>query len=256
MVEAILDSYSINVHKRWTDRGQTPRIVMMRVGIAMLQGARHEHYQAIKQASMEMQQEVEVVELRKSEQVDSSIDGLILPGGESTTMRIASLSESLLEGLFDWMTQYPDRPVLGTCAGAILLAQPTQGRERFINLDIARNAWGRQKFSFEAGVEVTLETPEQSTKVEIELTRDKFNHKPLPMGNDAINSESEQFPGVFIRAPRFIQDSIKCQPVAHLSQEVVGVLQGEKLALTFHPELTGDRRFHRWLIGRIMDSKQ
>ena len=256
MVNARLDSYSINVHKRWTDRGQTPRIVMMRVGIAMLQGARHEHYQAIKLASMEMQQEVEVVELRKSEQVDSSIDGLILPGGESTTMRIASLSESLLEGLFDWMTQYPDRPVLGTCAGAILLAQPTQGRERFINLDIARNAWGRQKFSFEAGVEVTLETPEQSTNVEIELARDKFNHKPLPMGNDAINSESEQFPGVFIRAPRFIQDSIKCQPVAHLSQEVVGVLQGEKLALTFHPELTGDRRFHRWLIGRIMDSKQ
>ena len=256
MVNARLDSYSINVHKRWTDRGQTQRIDMMRVGIAMLQGARHEHYQAIKQASMEMQQEVEVVELRKAEQVDSSIDGLILPGGESTTMRIASLSESLLEGLFDWMTQYPDRPVLGTCAGAILLAQPTQGRERFIDLDIARNAWGRQKFSFEAGVEVTLETPEQSTNVEIELTRDKFNHKPLPMSNNAIKSESEQFPGVFIRAPRFIQDSIKCQPIAHLSQEIVGVLQGEKLALTFHPELTGDRRFHRWLISRIMDSKQ
>ena len=76
------------------------------------------------------------------------------------------------------------------------------------------------------------------------------------MVNHDIKSESEQFPGVFIRAPRFIQDSVKCQPIAHLSQEIVGVLQGEKLALTFHPELTGDRRFHRWLISRIMDCKR
>ena len=256
MVRARLDSYSISVHKRWTDRGQTQRMVMMRVGIAMIQGARHEHYQAIKQASMEMQQEVEVIELRKAEQVDSSIDGLILPGGESTTMRIASLSESLLEGLFDWMTKYPNRPVLGTCAGAILLAKPTQDRERFIDVDIDRNAYGRQKFSFEADVEVTLETPEQSANTEFELTRDKFNHKPLPMDNQVVRSKSEQFPGVFIRAPKFIQDSVKCQPIAHLSHEIVGVLQGEKLALTFHPELTGDRRFHRWLISRIMDAKQ
>ena len=256
MVNARLDSYSINVHKRWTDRGQTRRVAMMRVGIAMLQGARHEHYEAIKHASMEMQQEVEVVELRKAEQVDSSIEGLILPGGESTTMRIASLSESLLEGLFDWMTKYPDRPVLGTCAGAILLAQLTQGRESFIDVDVARNAWGRQKFSFEAGVDVTLETPNKSANAEFELARDKFNHKPLPMTKQVVKSTSGEFPGVFIRAPRFIQNSIKCQPVAHLSQEIVGVLQGEKLALTFHPELTSDRRFHRWLISRIMDSKQ
>ena len=256
MAKPRVDSYSISVHKRWTDRGQTQRIVMMRVGIAMIQGARHEHYQAIKHASIEMQQEVEVIELRKAEQVDSSIDGLILPGGESTTMRIASLSESLFEGLFDWMTQYPNRPVLGTCAGAILLAQPTKGRERFIDVDIDRNAWGRQKFSFEADLEITLETPERSANTEFELTRDKFNHKPLPMDNPVVRSKSEQFPGVFIRAPRFVQDSVKCHPVAHLAHEIVGVLQGERLALTFHPELTGDRRFHRWLISRIMNAKQ
>lgn len=256
MTNARHDSYSISVHKRWTDRGQTRRVGMMRVGIAMLQGARHEHYEAIKHASMEMQQEVEVVELRKAEQVDSSIDGLILPGGESTTMRIASQSESLLEALFDWMTQYPDRPVLGTCAGAILLAQPTQSRASFIEVDVTRNAWGRQRFSFEAGVEVTLETPNKSTTAKFELSRDKFNHKPLPMAKQGVKSTSGEFPGVFIRAPRFIQNSIKCQPIAHLSQEVVGVLQGEKLALTFHPELTSDRRFHRWLVGRIMDAKQ
>ena len=76
------------------------------------------------------------------------------------------------------------------------------------------------------------------------------------MDNQVVRSTFEKFPGVFIRAPKFIQDSVKCQPIAHLSHEIVGVLQGEKLALTFHPELTGDRRFHRWLISRIMDAKQ
>ena len=70
---------------------------MMRIGVAMLQGARHEHKEAIEHASRQMNHDVEIVELRKSSELDSTIDGLILPGGESTTMRIASQSESLLD---------------------------------------------------------------------------------------------------------------------------------------------------------------
>ena len=104
MVNAMLASYSINVRKRLTDRGRVRPPYMVRIGIAMLQGARHEHCEAIQNAAMEMNVEIEVVELRKQSQVDSSIHGLILPGGESTTMRIASQSESLLDGIFDWIT--------------------------------------------------------------------------------------------------------------------------------------------------------
>ena len=75
------------------------------------------------------------------------------------------------------------------------------------------------------------------------------------MANQAANNEGDLFPGVFIRAPRFVQDSIRCEKIVTLNDETVGVLQGSKLALTFHPELTNDRRFHRWLINEIIVNK-
>ena len=226
---------------------------MVRIGVAMLQGARHEHCEAIQHAALEMNIAVEIVELRKASQIDSSIDGLILPGGESTTMRIASQSESLLDEIFNWLSQFPNKPVLGTCAGAILLAIPGENREPFIDVEVSRNAWGRQRFSFEAPVKVSLETPEKSHESTYEVSRDKFNHKPLPIHNQAPITKDD-FPGVFIRAPRFIEDSIKCQKIATFNEETVGVLQCNKLALSFHPELTNDRRFHRWLIDQIINN--
>lgn len=228
---------------------------MMRIGVAMLQGARHEHCEALQHAATEMDSMVQIVQLRKASEVDGSIDGLILPGGESTTMRIASQSESLLRGIFTWMHEYPNRPVLGTCAGAILLANPGLNNKPFVDVEVSRNAWGRQRFSFEAPLTVLLDTPHQNTQATIELARDKFNHKPLPMANQAANNEGDSFPGVFIRAPRFVQESIKCEKIVTLNDEIVGVLQGSKLALTFHPELTNDRRFHRWLINEIIVNK-
>ena len=225
---------------------------MMRIGVAMLQGARHEHCEAIQHAAHEMNTEVKIVQLRKASDIDDSIQALVLPGGESTTMRIASQSESLLDGIFTWMTNFPERPVLGTCAGAILLANPEGNLAPFIDVEVARNAWGRQKFSFEAPLDITLNTPDKISNAEFELARDKFNHKPLPMATQAAKRQRNTFPGVFIRAPRFTQGSIKCQKIAMLDDETVGVLDGSKLALTFHPELTNDRRFHRWLIAQII----
>lgn len=227
----------------------------MRIGVAMLQGARYEHCEALQHAAKEMDSKVQIVQLRKASEVDRSIDGLILPGGESTTMRIASQSESLLHGIFTWMHEYPNRPVLGTCAGAILLANPGLNNKPFVDVEVSRNAWGRQRFSFEAPLTVLLDTPRHNTQATIELVRDKFNHKPLPMANQAANTEGDSFPGVFIRAPRFVQESIKCEKIVTLNDETVGVLQGSKLALTFHPELTNDRRFHRWLINEIIVNK-
>ncbi len=183
---------------------------MLTVGVAMLQGARLEHMYALRKAAKNLDMEISIRELRKSIDVDG-VDAIVLPGGESTAMKIASRSENLhneiwkkaREGLI---------PILGTCAGAILLSQ--QG---LIETEIERNAFGRQKDSFQSEIRVSV-------------------------GN------TENFQGVFIRAPRFLKGSK--HPVAWLGEEVVGVLEGRIMALTFHPELTEDYRFHEWLLSQ------
>lgn len=222
---------------------------MVRIGLAMLQGARHEHIEALHGAAVELGVDVEVVELRRGDQVDSSLDGLVLPGGESTTMRKASESEALLPALFAWMNSNQDRPVLGTCAGAILLAAPGLEHLPFIQATISRNAWGRQRQSFEANVDVLIEIPSASTIGQHIGQADEFNHRPLPVAPTADLTVSDGYHGVFIRAPRFETSEVECATVAMLGDEAVGVLDGKRMALTFHPELTLDRRFHRWLLS-------
>ena len=223
---------------------------MMRVGLAMLQGARHEHEEAILSIARDLKHDVEVVQLRKGEDVDSTIQGLILPGGESTTMRIASRSEGLLDAIYNWMNEHPNRPVLGTCAGAILLAMPSNDRTPYINVNISRNAWGRQRQSFEADIEVEMERLETSG-VSIQRTPDAFGHTPLVVGDVDGQEGEDAFPGVFIRAPRFESDGLECEVIARFGEEIVGVRDGSKCAVTFHPELTNDRRFHAWLLNEI-----
>ncbi len=193
------------------------RNMVLRIGIAMLQGAREEHASAIDSAAKEMALDVDIVELRNSHDI-ANLDALVLPGGESTTMRLASKCRGLLEGIFEWIESNPESPVMGTCAGAILLCQPGNGREPFLNAEISRNSFGRQVDSFQAALNVELD------------------------------GESSDYPGVFIRAPRF--ESNEEQAVAYLNEEVVGLTKGNRMALTFHPELTEDLRFHRWLLKR------
>lgn len=188
--------------------------IMLTVGIAMLQGARHEHMHALLKAAESINIEINIRELRKSSDVDG-IDAIILPGGESTAMKIASRSEDLFSGIWNKI-RAAQIPVLGTCAGAILLSQ--QG---LIETPIVRNAFGRQKESFQSAIKIDI-------------------------------GSKEQFPGVFIRAPRFTEGSK--YPIAWLEKEVVGVLEGKILALTFHPELTEDYRFHAWLLEQAMQS--
>ena len=228
---------------------------MLRVGLAMLQGARHEHAEALRGAAVELGLDVEVVECRRADHVTEQLNALVLPGGESTTMRIASRYESLLSALFGWMDAHPERPVLGTCAGAILLAAPEDGRQPYLAAGIARNAWGRQRDSFEAVVEVDLDVPQTEFKESLPAQRDQFSHQPLEVASQGAYPLNEGFPGVFIRAPRFERDAIHCTPIAHLGEEVVGVLDGKKLGVTFHPELTMDRRFHRWLLHEAANAR-
>ena len=180
----------------------------------MLQGARHEHMHALTNAASSLDIDIEIRELRKSSDI-AGIDAIVLPGGESTAMKIASRSEELYSGIWDCLKEN-SIPVLGTCAGAILLSN-----NRIINAEIERNAFGRQRDSFQSTIKIDIDG-------------------------------KEDFPGVFIRAPRFIG---QCEnAIAWLGNEAVGVLEGNRMALTFHPELTDDLRFHVWLIKQAISN--
>ena len=192
---------------------------MLRIGLVMLQGARHVHMSALQRAADECSIEISLHELRMaSDLVEADPHALVLPGGESTTMRLTGNHETsgLLPAVFDWIRNDPSRPVLGTCAGAILLSDPQDGGAPLIPASIDRNAYGSQSDSFQ----------------------------------DEVYSEmlGREFPGVFIRAPRFDSIDDSAQVAATHEGEVVGIRHGNRLALTFHPELSTDTGFLRWLI--------
>ena len=167
---------------------------MLRIGLVMLQGARHVHIVALQRAADECDIEIEVHELRKaSDLAAADPHAIVLPGGESTTMRLTGNHDTsrLLPALFEWIRSDSSRPVLGTCAGAILLADPRDGGDPLVDADIDRNAYGRQADSFQSILEATI------------------------LGRD--------FPGVFIRAPRFESHSESATVAAMHGEEVVGV---------------------------------
>ena len=172
----------------------------------MLQGARHTHMAALHVAAEQSGIEIEIHELRKAvDLVNAQPHAIVFPGGESTTMRLTGNdpASGLLPALFDWIREDSARPVLGTCAGAILLCDPQDGGDRLVAAEIDRNAYGRQADSFQSALD---------TKI---------------LGR--------QFPGVFIRAPRFTSVGDSVEVVVTHDSEVVGVKHGNRLALTFHP---------------------
>ncbi len=195
----------------------------MRIGVLGLQGAVSEHIEALQRAMRELNLEGEVFALKRREDLDG-LSGLIIPGGESTTIfKLLSrngLFETLRELILDGL------PVMGTCAGLIMLAKEIEGgiegQRSFQVLDIrvGRNAYGRQVDSFEACVKLS------------------FDERP--------------FKGVFIRAPRILGLWGEVKPIAFLGDEVVGVEAGKVLGLTFHPELTDDLTLHRYFLRRLI----
>ena len=195
------------------------RRFVLRIGLVMLQGARHSHISALERASSETGIDIEVLELRKASDLESSEPhAIVMPGGESTTMRLTGNDaiSSLLPAVFEWIREDQMRPVLGTCAGAILLAEPGDGGAPLVNASVERNGFGSQADSFQAEI-------------------------------DAIALDRE-FPGVFIRAPRFVEIGDDAQVMARLGDEAVGVMTQNRMALTFHPELSQDSGFHEWLL--------
>lgn len=201
---------------------------MTQIGVLSVQGAFAEHQQAFQQALDPRPEDGSVVQVRRPEQL-YDLDGIVLPGGESTTIDKLLDSSGLRDPLVEAISE--GLATLATCAGAILLS--SQGDEEVertdtellgvLDAEVERNAFGRQRESFEGAVQAQ------------------------PLGE-------EPFPGVFIRAPAFRRVWGRAEPFARLPDgNVVGVEQANVLALTFHPELSGDPRLHEHFLDVFVD---
>jgi pyridoxal 5'-phosphate synthase pdxT subunit len=188
----------------------------VRIGVLALQGDFREHVAILHRLG------VNAVEVRQREQL-VNLDGLIMPGGESTTIGKLAIKHDLIDPIR--IMAYSGKPVWGTCAGMILLAkdigeldQPLVG---VMDIHVQRNAFGRQVESFEVDL-----------------------HVPV-LGN-------QPFHAVFIRAPRIESVDPNVQVLARLEDgTIVAARQDNRLATVFHPELTGDDRFHRYFLSRM-----
>jgi len=181
-----------------------------RIGVLALQGDVREHARALRDSG------AEVAEVRRPAELEN-LDGLVLPGGESTTMGKLAVAFGLLEPL--QLAVRDGLPVYGSCAGMILLAReviggrPDQPVIGGLDIAVRRNAFGRQVDSFEADV---------------------------PMAGIS----GAPVAGVFIRAPWVEQAGPAVEVLGEHAGRIVAVRQGNVLATAFHPELTGDRRVH------------
>jgi pyridoxal 5'-phosphate synthase pdxT subunit len=178
----------------------------VRIGVLALQGNFREHAAVLRRLG------AEVVEIRKPEQLDG-LDGLVIPGGESTTfMRLMRLY-----GLDEAVRRFRG-PVLGTCAGMIVL---DRAHLRLVELEVERNAYGRQVASFEADL--------------------------------VLDGDDEPLRGVFIRAPRVRDVGPGVEVLAEHDGEPVLLREGRFLVASFHPELTDDTRVHERFLELVRE---
>lgn len=198
---------------------------MMTIGILGIQGAIHEHETIVKNAAKNIAIDIDVRLVVLPEEI-STVDGLILPGGESTAMILIGSKTGMLDAVLDRIKS--GVPTFGTCAGAILLAKHVKrnkdssekpGAFPFLDIEILRNRYGRQKDSF-------------STELEIK----EFDPR---------------FKGIFIRAPVISKTSDKVEILSQLDGNPILVKQNNVMASTFHPELTNDTRIHELFLKLI-----
>ena len=192
-----------------------------RIGVLALQGDYERHAAALEEAGA-------IPSLVKSPEALADLDGLILPGGESTTM----LKFLERNNLFDALQEFArNKPVFGTCAGAILLARqvthPAQRSLGILDIAVERNAYGDQRDS--AILDLQVAVPPASSKTPLEC--------------------------VFIRAPRIASAGPAVKVLAERDGFPVLVEQGQNLAATFHPELSGDRRIHQHFVDLVRSAK-
>lgn len=191
---------------------------MVIIGVLGLQGAVREHVKSVEASG------AEAVVVKRIEQLEE-IDGLILPGGESTTMRRLIDKYAFMEPLRTFAKS--GKPMFGTCAGMILLAKTLIGYDEAhigaMDITVERNAFGRQKDSFEAAL--------------------------------SIEGVGEDFVGVFIRAPYVVEVADNVEVLSKHGDRMVAVRQDQFLAASFHPELTDDHRVTAYFVEMVKEAK-
>lgn len=194
------------------------------VGVLALQGSFREHLAVLKSIG------VQACEIRLPEQLND-LDGIIIPGGESTTIGKLAVDFGLLDPLRDFGK---NKAIWGTCAGAIFLskdAHRSQPLLELMDITVDRNAFGRQIASFET---------------ELDFPALKI-----------ISSPPTAFPGIFIRAPLITAVEGEAEALSKLADgRIVAARQGHLLATAFHPELTADDRIHRYFLHLIQEKQE
>ncbi|NHM33928.1 pyridoxal 5'-phosphate synthase glutaminase subunit PdxT [Neobacillus terrae] len=192
---------------------------MVKIGVLALQGAVREHVRAVEAAG------AEAFVIKKKEELEN-VDGLILPGGESTTMR-------KLIDKYDFMDELrkqaqEGKPMFGTCAGLILLAKNIVGYDQphlgVMDITVERNSFGRQRESFEADLD--------------------------------IKDVAADFPAVFIRAPHIVEAGENTEVLAKHDGRIVAAREGQFLGCSFHPELTEDHRLAAYFVNMVKEAKE
>lgn len=190
----------------------------MKIGVLALQGAVAEHIRLIEKAG------AEGVVIKRTEQL-SEIDGLIIPGGESTTIGKLMRTYGFIDEIREFSAK--GKPLFGTCAGLIVLAKEIAGQEEahlgVMNMKVARNAFGRQRESFETDLD--------------------------------IKGIDKDVRAVFIRAPLIEEVGEGVEVLSTYKDQIVAARQGHLLAASFHPELTDDERMHAYFLDMVRETR-
>ncbi|QHW32113.1 pyridoxal 5'-phosphate synthase glutaminase subunit PdxT [Paenibacillus rhizovicinus] len=189
----------------------------MKIGVLALQGAVAEHIRSIEAAGGEG------IAVKRTEELQE-LDGLIIPGGESTTIGKLMRRYGFIEAVREFSKQ--GKPIFGTCAGLIVLAERIEGQEdahlQLMDMTVARNAFGRQQESFETDLD--------------------------------IKGINEPVRAVFIRAPLIKEVSPSVDILSTYNGEIVTARQGHLLASSYHPELTDDYRLHAYFLDMAKEA--
>ena len=193
------------------------------IGVIGIQGAISEHISSMKKALEESKTPGNVFTVRHTEDLEN-IDALVLPGGESTTISRFLFQSGLHNKILNLLEEN-NLPIMGTCAGCVLLAKKIARKNedakllKAMDMKVKRNAFGRQKESFEKEID--------------------------------IQDLNEPYNAAFIRAPIIKKVWGKCKPVAKIENKIVMAKQDHLLAISFHPELTDDLRIHKYFLKII-----
>ncbi|CAG7920510.1 unnamed protein product [Penicillium olsonii] len=251
------------------------------VGVLALQGAFFEHIQLLKKATETASpSEWHFIEVRTPQEL-STCDGLVLPGGESTTMSLVAARSNLLEPLREFV-KVDRKPTWGTCAGLILLAESANktkkgGQELIGGLDVRvnRNHFGRQTESFQGPLDLPFLGADAQPFPSV-FIRAPIVEKILPH-HEGVQTEETQQEDVIVAPSRKVRDSVAqaatadevevlatlVGPAARSATEgqdgdpdkevgdIVAVRQGNVFGTSFHPELTGDARIHAWWLQQV-----